>query len=95
MLALQRAPAARVAVRARTADGRFEGAELRRPFKSEMRSKGDAASGACLPALQRAPAARGAVRLADGKLAIRAGWACKPSPSNPTSQGAQAPCSLR
>ena len=67
----------------------------RRSHGSERRSKGDAAPDLCRPTLQRAPSARDAVRLADGKLAIRAGWACKPSPSNPTPQGAQAPCSLR
>ncbi len=38
-------------------------------------------------------AAPSALRTADGRF--EEGWACKPSPSNPTSQGARAPCSLR
>jgi hypothetical protein len=73
---------------------RFEG-RASPAFELELRRKGDAFSVSCLSALQRAPSARDAVRLADGKRAIREGWACKPSPSNPTTQGAQAPCSLR
>gem|GEM_PF-3837098 len=141
LFALQRAPAARGAVRGADSRWVIAGPSLRRSRGSELRRKGDAASCSCLFALQRAPAARVAVRkrtaVGDSKAELRRpsnwnyvakamlflfrasplcsarprraapsalrtangrfgeGWARRPSPSNPTTQGAQAPCSLR